>query len=106
MTLQNYLKRIKKSLSVVVRGCPWSFRYISWLSVACPWDVVFFSKHYVPLSVVVRGCPWRHVLSVFTIHRCPWLSVACRFQKFDEKWVVRGCPWSFWEKREFEAVSA
>lgn len=90
MTLQNYLKRIKKSLSVVVRGSPWSFRYISWLSVACPWDVVFFSKHYVPLSVVVRGDMFC-LFSPYTVVRgCPWPVVSKNLMKSGLSVVVRG----------------
>ena len=72
MTLQNYLKRIKKSLSVVVRGLFATFR-------GCPW--------------LVRGM-W--FSSQNTMYRCPWLSVVVRgdmFCLFSPYTVVRGCPW-------------
>ena len=70
MTLQNYLKMIKKSLSVV------------------------FSLHFVVVRGLSVGCGFYRQN---TIYRCPWLSVVVRgdvFCLFSPYAVVRGCPWA------------
>ena len=93
MTLQNYLKRIKKSLSVVVRGCPWlsvvfslHFVVVRGLSVGCG----FLLK---TLCTVVRGCPWLSVATCFVcFHHTP-LSVVVRGLSFPKIWWKVGCPW-------------
>ena len=78
MTPQNYLNRSKKSLSVVVRRCPFlsvvfsqHFVVVRGLSVGCGFLLKTLSKHYVPLSVVVRS------------------DMFCLFSPYT---VVRGCP--------------